>query len=75
MEDVCRLHAAGTKRSVLEYILKHQPPRSWDNLVIIGTRLQAGQKGRNPYMHKKLFSSLKTPDQLWGPPTLLFNGY
>jgi hypothetical protein len=31
--------------------------------------------GSNPHSGKKFFSSPKRPDWLWGPPSLLFNGY
>jgi hypothetical protein len=49
-----------------------------DSLVSIMNRLQAG-KSRNrvsiPERDKKVLSSLKSPDLLWCPPTLLFSGY
>ena len=32
-------------------------------------------RGSNPYRGKGFFSSPKHPDWLWGPPSLLFNGY
>jgi hypothetical protein len=31
--------------------------------------------GSNPGRSKRFFSSPKCPDQLWGLPSLLFNGY
>jgi hypothetical protein len=32
-------------------------------------------QGSYPGKDKRLFSSPKCPAQLWGPPSLLFNGY
>jgi len=41
-------------------------------------RLGAGQSwnlGSIPGRDKSFFSSLNYPDQLWGPTSLVFNGY
>jgi hypothetical protein len=36
---------------------------------------QPRNRGSNPSSNKGFFSSQKPPYRLWGPPTILFNGY
>lgn len=52
--------------------------RSQDNVVCIVTKLWDGSSINRGSIHgvgKRILSSQKPPDQLWGPPTLFFNGY
>ena len=51
---------------------------SMDNVVIIATRLHAVQPrtlGSIPCNGKKCFSPPSCPEQLWGSPSLLYDGY
>jgi len=46
--------------------------------ITSSTKLLAGQqknKGSIPGKGKRLFSSLKRSDRVWGPPSLMFNWY
>jgi hypothetical protein len=50
---------------------------SWDSVVGIATSYGLDDRGvgvRVP-VWSRIFSSLRRPDQLWGPPNLLSNGY
>jgi hypothetical protein len=50
--------------------------RSRDDVAGIMTRSRAGRcQGSNLGTVKRFFSSPEHPDRLWGPPSLLFNGY
>jgi hypothetical protein len=42
---------------------------------MMGTRLQAGDRGLIPGRGQDSFSLPQWPDQLWDPPNLLPNGY
>jgi hypothetical protein len=51
---------------------------SQDSVVTTVTRLWAAQPrrcGAIHYMDKKIFSTSKDPDQLWGAPNLQYSGY
>ena len=50
----------------------------WDGVVSIATGLWAGQPknyGLIPGRGKRYLSSTKCPDRIWGPASLLLNGY
>jgi hypothetical protein len=48
---------------------------SQDSSVGIVTGYMLDRLGSIPGRDKRYFSSPQCPDQLWGPPTLLSNGY
>jgi hypothetical protein len=50
---------------------------SWDSSVGIATGygLDGREVGVRVLVRSKMFSSPRHPDQFWGPPSLLFNGY
>jgi hypothetical protein len=43
--------------------------------IATGYRLDDGGVGVRVPVGSRIFSSLHRPDWLWGPPSLLFNGY
>jgi hypothetical protein len=52
--------------------------RKRDSAIGTVTALRAGLPRNSasvPSMGQKCFASLRRPDQFWGPPSLLFNGY
>jgi hypothetical protein len=49
--------------------------RSRETSVCIGTGYGLLGRGLIPGKENRLFSTPQRPDWLWGPPTLLFNGY
>jgi hypothetical protein len=49
--------------------------RGRDSSVIIGTDYGMDGQGLIPGKGTRFFSSAKRPDRLWGPPSLLYNGY
>jgi hypothetical protein len=53
----------------------YEKNRSWGSTVSIGTGYQLDDRGRvRVPVGPRIFSS-RRPDQLWGPPNLLSNGY
>jgi hypothetical protein len=50
---------------------KPEGKRSWDNSVV----QQWIIVGLSPFRGWEFFPSPPHPDRLWGPPSLLFNGY
>jgi hypothetical protein len=85
-----KMEAAGSSETLLPTYNRHQIPEkcsliilnkpyieSWDNKVGIVTDYRLGDQGvgvRVP-VGARIFTSPCRPDQPWGPPSLLSNGY
>jgi hypothetical protein len=60
------------------FVRRLPPTDNRDSSLGIETRLRAGRPRRLSSISgrdKRFFSSPQHPDELWGPPSLLFNGY
>jgi len=82
--SISRLLLAGDKKcvwcvvrtEVLQYHFGEFqfPDSSRGSILGVATRLRAGRSG-NPGKGRRSFSSAKSPDRLWVPPSFLFNRY
>jgi hypothetical protein len=75
-----------TKENVLYTVILIYPRREciiimlslrvrWDSSVGIATGCRLEGRSSVSNKRKRFFSRPQRPDQLWGPPSLLFNGY
>jgi hypothetical protein len=69
-------HRKSLKLEVLfKHALIHLRSRDSTDSIVTGYRLDGGGVSVRVPVGAKIFSSPRRPDRLWGPPSLLSNGY